>query len=151
LSKERAEGVASVGEPPFLFAGNLGKGQIEGRDEKEWVVAEAVGASRRVEELAVDGAFRSEEDFAVAGERKIADEAGGAVGFVLHEVEKEGVVAGVGGGPKYKGLSTALRFGRDDGIIRMIEEVVVGEAGASDAGLVVQGGDFEAGVVGEDQ
>jgi len=50
-----------------------------------------------------------------------------------------------------RGLSTALRFGRDDGLVWMVDCIVVGEAGGADAGLVVEGWDFEAGVVGEDE
>jgi hypothetical protein len=41
-------------------------------------------------------------------------------------------------------------LGRDDGG-GVLGGVVVGEAGGADAGLVVEGGDFEAGVVGEDE
>ncbi len=118
----------------FCFAGDLGEGEVEGGDEEEGVVAEAVVASGGVEELAFDDAFGAEEDLAVAGEGEVADEAGGAVGLVLHEVEEEGVVALVG---------------REGG--SGVEVVVVGEAGGADAGLVVEGGDFEAGVVGEDE
>jgi len=33
----------------------------------------------------------------------------------------------------------------------MLGCIVIGEAGGADAGLVVEGGDFEAGVVGEDE
>ena len=97
LREEGAEGVAAVGELPFLFAGDLGEGEVEGGDEEEGVVAEAVGASGGVEELAFGDALGAEQDLAVAGQGEVADEAGGAVGLVLHEVEEEGVVALVGG------------------------------------------------------
>ena len=36
---------------------------------------------------------------------------------MLHEVEEEGVVAVVLGALKYRGLSTTLRSGRDDGVV----------------------------------
>jgi hypothetical protein len=98
LSEEGAEGVAAVGKLPLLLAGELGEGEGEGGDEEEGVVAEAVGAAGRGEEFAGGGAFRAEEDLAVAGEGEVADEAGGAVGLVVHEVEEEGVVAVVAGG-----------------------------------------------------
>jgi len=116
LREERAEGVAAVGELPLLGAGDFGEGEVEGRDEEEGIVAEAVGASGGGEELAFGVALGAKEDLAVAGEGEVADEAGGAVGLVAHEVEEEGVVAVIPGALKYRGLSTALRFGRDDGV-----------------------------------
>ena len=144
MGEQSAEGVASVGERPLLLAGDFGEGEVEGRDEEEGIVAEAVGASGGGEELAFGGAFGAEEDLAVAGEGEVADEVGGVVGLVAHEEEEEGVVAVVLGALKYRGLSTTLRSGRDDGVLWMVEEVVVGEAGGADAGLVVEGWDFEA-------
>jgi hypothetical protein len=107
LCEQGAEGFAAVGELPLLVAGDFGEGEVEGGEEEEGVVAEAVVASGGGEELAFGVAFGAEEDFAVSGEGEVADEAGGAVGFVLHEVEEEGVVAVVLGGWKYRGLSTA--------------------------------------------
>ena len=98
LGEEGAEGVASMRELPFVFAGEFGEGEVEGRDEEEGVVAEAVGAAGMVEELAFDGAVGAEEDAAVAGEGQGADEAGGSGELVLHEVEEESVVALVGSG-----------------------------------------------------
>jgi len=68
MEEECAEGLASVGELPFLFAGDFGEGEVEGRDEEEGVVTEAVLPSGSVEELAVDEAFGAEEDLAVAGQ-----------------------------------------------------------------------------------
>jgi hypothetical protein len=132
LREEGAEGVASVGELPLLLAGEFGEGAVEGGDEEEGVVAEAVFPPGGMKELAFDGAFGAEEDLAVAGEGEVADEAGGAGGLVLQAVEEEGVVALIGG---QGGVG--------------VEVVVVGEAGGADAGLVVEGGDFEAGVVGK--
>jgi hypothetical protein len=59
--------MASVGEVPLLFAGDFGGGKVEGGDEEERVVAEAVVASGSMEELAFYEALGAEEDFAVAG------------------------------------------------------------------------------------
>ena len=78
FGEELAEGMASVGELPFLLAGDFGKGEVESGEEEEGVVAEAVDASGGVKELAFDDARGAEEDFAVAGQREIADESGGA-------------------------------------------------------------------------
>jgi hypothetical protein len=86
-----------VGEFPLLLAGDFGEGEVEGGDEEEGIVAEAVFASGGVEELAFGIALGAEEDLAVSGEGEAADEAGGAIGLVLHEVKEEGVVALVGG------------------------------------------------------
>jgi hypothetical protein len=134
MGEERSEGVAAMGELPLLCAGDFGEGEVEGGDEEEGIVAEAVVSSGGVEELAFDRVLGAEQDLAVEGEGEGADEAGGAGGLVLHAVEEEGVVALVGG---------------ESG--GGVEAVVVGEAGGADAGLLVEGGDFEAGVVGEDE
>jgi len=69
-----------VGEFPLLLAGDFGEGEVERGDEEEGVVAEAVGAPWGEEELAYCAAFGAEEDLAVARQREVADEAGGAVG-----------------------------------------------------------------------
>jgi len=122
------------------LARDFGEGEVEGGDEEEGVVAEAVFASGGAEELAFGEAFGSKKDLAVACEGEVADESGGAVGLVLHEVEDKGVVAVVLGAKKYRGLSTTLRFGRDDdglgggfgrddGRIGVLECIVIGEAG----------------------
>lgn len=123
-----------MGKLPLLFARDFGEGEIEGRDQKEGIVAKAVFASGGVEELAFGDAPGAEEDFSVASEGEGADEAGGAIGLVLHEVEEEVVVTVVF-------VCGGVR----------LEVVVVGETGGADAGLVVEGGDFKAGVVGEDE
>jgi hypothetical protein len=78
FGEELAEGKASVGELPFLLAGDFGKGEVKSGEEEEGVVAKAVDASGGVEELALDRAFGAEDDFAVEGQGEIADEAGGA-------------------------------------------------------------------------
>jgi len=75
-----------MGELPLLFAGDFGEGEVERGEEEEWVVAEAVGSSGGVEEFAFGIALGAKQDLAVAREREIADEAGGAGGLVLHEV-----------------------------------------------------------------
>jgi hypothetical protein len=118
LSKQGAESVAAVGELPLLFTGDFGEGEVEGGDEEEGIVAETIYASWGAEEVALGIALGAKQDLAVACQREVADEAGCAGGLVLHEVEKEGIVAMVPGGGKYRGLSTALRSSRDNGVLR---------------------------------
>jgi hypothetical protein len=135
LSEERTEGIASMGEVPFLFTPDFGEGEAEGGNEEKRVVTKAIGAAGLVEYLAFDDAFGAEEDFAVAGEGEGADETCGAgcVGESGEEGEEAEVVASVfatGGG---------------------VEVEVVGEAGGAYAGVATEGVDFEAGIVGEDE
>ena len=66
-----------MGELPLLLAWDFGEGEVEGGDEEEGVVAEAVYASGGAEELAFGDALGAEEDLAVSCEGEVADEAGG--------------------------------------------------------------------------
>ena len=134
MLEESAEGDTSMGELPLLLAGQFCEGEVESGDEEERIITEAGFSTRSMAELAFDGAFGAEQDLAIAGEGQGADEAGGAVGLLLHKVQEESVIAFVA---------------RAGGVGFKVE--VVCEARAADAGLVVESGDFEAGVVGEDQ
>jgi hypothetical protein len=120
-----------------LLGGELSEGKTESWDEEEWVIAEAVCAARGVEDFTFDEALGSEKDLTVAGEGECADEAGGAVdpGRSAGEgFEEQRIVAGV-----------AHSAGME------IIPGVVSVAGGADARLVGERGDFEAGVVGEDE
>jgi hypothetical protein len=132
LGEQGAEGAAAVRELPFLFGGELGEGEAEGGDEEERVIAEAVSTARSVEDFSCDDALSAEEDLAVTGKGERADKAGGAVWVFIEALEEQRVVAFV--------------FGA-----RFVEASVVSVAGGADTGFVVEGRDFEAGVIGEDE
>ena len=113
----------------------FGHGAVEVGKEEEGIVAEAAGSARGGEDEALDRALGGVEDLAIAGEGERAAVTGLAAGFgdCGEGGEEGGVVAVVG----------CVGCGGDG--------EVGGEAGAADAGGVVEGGDFEAGVVGEDE
>jgi hypothetical protein len=65
--EEGGEGSSSVAEGEFGGEVNLSHGAVVGGEIKEWVVAEASGASRFGEDLAFDGSVTDGEDVSVAG------------------------------------------------------------------------------------
>jgi hypothetical protein len=67
LGEERAESVAAVRDLPLLLTGDFGEGEVEGGDEEERIIAEAVSAAGGVEDLALDGALGAEQDLTVPG------------------------------------------------------------------------------------
>ena len=114
----------------------LGHGFVLGGEVEERVVAEAFGAAGGGEDFAFDGSVADGEDLTVARGGENAVVAGAAlgerdVGEVGDEVEVVALVCGC---------------------VRWIGEVmIVGVAGGADAGGSVEGVDFEAGVVCDDE
>ena len=122
-------------EGEAVGGGKLGHGAVEVGKEEEGVVAEAAGAAGSGEDEAFDGALGGVEEFAIAGEGERAAVTGLAAGF-----------------------GTSARAARRAALLRLSGVSAVGgvgqvggEAGAADSGGVVEGGDLEAGVVGEDE
>ena len=132
LFEQGAEGGGSVADLEAFVRGELGHGAVVLRDEDEGVVAETAGAFGVRQELADAGAVGGVVDAAVAGEGEDAAVAASAVG-------------GFKGGELEGGV--VVLIGRACGVFGA---QVLREAGAADAGAVVEGGDFEAAVVGED-
>jgi hypothetical protein len=117
------------------FKVDLGHGAVQFREVKQRIVAEAVGAAWSGENIAFDGTVADGEDVAVSGggEDAVVSRAALGEGDACEEGDEVEVVALV----EWKGL-------------RGVEGVVVGKAGGADAGMAVEGVDFEAGVVGYD-
>jgi hypothetical protein len=126
--EEAAEGLAAVAVEIFFFARDFGEGFAEGREEEDWVVAEAGGALGTIEEDAIDLRGDYDADFAALGCGDDADEMGSAgIAFAAtHGVEEFRDAVGVGG-------------------------VGAGVAGGVDAGGAGKRRDDEAGIVGDDQ
>ncbi len=128
-----AEGLAAVGD--FALSGHVefGGGFVELGEEKEGVVAEAVGAAGGAEHGAADVV---DEDGEVGG--------GEGEGHGAYEL---GVSLLVGNGfqlGKYFGV-----VGGVNGVAIAAPPIGIGVAGAEDAGAAVEGVDGEAGVIGE--
>src|SRR5260370_1789785 len=143
--EECGEGSTSVAEGELGLDVELGHGLVLFGEVEERVVAEALGAAWRGENFAFDGAVADGEDFAVASGGEDAVVAGGALGEgnAGEEGEEVEVVAVVCGQRRGVLVGWLGGFG-------WVEVVVVGEAGGADAGGSVEGVDFEAGVVGDD-
>ena len=144
MREHGGDGAAAVVEGEAVGGGKFGHGAAEVGKEEEWVVAEAAGAARDGEDEALDRAFGGVEDFAIAGEGERAAVTGLAAGFGDGGEcgEECGVVAIVW---IFVGAGAGCGGDREGWLL------VGGEAGAADAGCAVEGGDFEAGVVGEDE
>lgn len=136
VSKKRFDGESAVVAGEAIGGGKLCHGLIELGNEEQWVVAEASSAAWLGEDAAFDGTLGSEKDLAVASEGEDAAITGVSTGFwtAIESSQKSGVVTLIG------------RRGHGVG-----EGEIVCEASAADAGGVVEGGDFEAGVVGENE
>jgi hypothetical protein len=138
LGEEVGEGAAAVAEGELGLEIDFGHGAVEFWQIEEGVVAEASGASRGVEDRALDGSIGHVGWLAVAGSDKYAVVAGSALrGRDGVEALKEddivpdiGVVVGIGG---------------------VDQAGVGGEAGGTDTGSAGERVDFKAGVVGEDE
>jgi hypothetical protein len=131
--EERGEGSAAMAEGEFGFDVEFGHGLVLIGQVEEGIVAETAGATRGGEDFAFDGAMADAEDLSVADCCEDAVIAGCwiSVGDFAEGFEEAEVVALVG-------CSNA-------------EEVFVfGVAGGADAGCSIEGVDFEAGVVGDD-
>ena len=115
----------------------LGHGAVECWEIEEGVEAETGGAARGGEDFSVYGAVGFGEDFCVAGCDEDAAVTGGAGIRGLGEgVEEAEVVADV--------------WIERSGVRRALEVHVFCVAGGADTGGKVEGVDFEAGVVGQD-
>lgn len=113
---------------------NFSHGFVELREKKERVVAEATGALGLGEDFPGNVAFGREDFRSIAGEREDTSVTGGAIGDFGHPVEEAEVVAFIG---------------RERGSGNVVG--IVGVAGGADTGSVVDGRDFESGVIGENQ
>jgi hypothetical protein len=104
-------------------------------EEEKRVVAETYGAARCGENFAFDAAIRNFEDLAIAGrgEDTVVACCSFRVGSVAEGPKKAKVVAFVSG---------SVGWGR--------EMEIIGVACGADAGCSVEGVNFEAGVVGDD-
>ena len=120
------------------FEVDFGHGALEGRQVEERIVAEAASAARGLEDESIDGAFGRLDDFTVeCGDQDAAITGGALVGRDFGEaLEQDDVVPDVG---------VVVGIGR-------VDETGVGcIASGTDAGSAIEGVDFEAGVVGEDE
>src|ERR1700679_3784500 len=133
--EEGREGSATVAEAELGLGVEFGHGFFVIGKVEERVVTEAAGAAWGGQDFTFDGSVGDAEDFSVAGCGEDAVVAG--CGLLDREFAEglleEEIVAGVGCCRGWAG-----------------ELVVPGIAGGTDAGGSVEGVDFEAGVVGED-
>ena len=120
------------------FEIDFGHGVLEFGQIEERVVAEAARAARRFEDESFDRAVCCIEGLAIAGGDEDAVVAGGALGCwnAGEALEQDHVVPDVG---------VVV------GIWRVDEAGIGGETGGANAGRSVEGVDFEAGVIGEDE
>jgi hypothetical protein len=124
------EGAGAVAELVFGFGRELAEGFAEAVGNEDGVVAEAAVAFFFVGDDAFDGTAGGGEEFAIEGEDHDAAEAAGAF-----------FAADVFGG----------EFGEEFLAVLGVGGIFAGVAGGEDAGGAVEGVDFEAGVVGEDE